>query len=376
MFSYLPFDDFIVLFSLAYKISNKFFFNKKQVMFISEYDSKLMWNLKFIKDQLEKDKNVEIFVLASKDRIADTGFKNIIKLFFEIGKSKVILTDSHFKLLHYIKPSKNQCLIQTWHGCGAFKKVGYSRFWERKPRQLIQTYDRKYDYIFSTTKNVNKFHSEAFGVYENNIAPVGLPRTDVFFDEKYAEEMRNNFYKKYPQLKDKKILLYAPTLRLSDYKDFDSMFNPNEIFEELNEEYAILIKLHIRTEGEFEINDEYSNYIIDIPKEDSINDLMFVTDVLITDYSSIVFEASLINIPMIFYTYDLEEYIAENGLYYEFYDFAPGKIVYTQKDIIKSIKNNDFEEYKIEPFKNYFFDDLDGKSTQRAIDLIQKSLKK
>ncbi|MCQ2481796.1 MAG: CDP-glycerol glycerophosphotransferase family protein, partial [Clostridia bacterium] len=93
-------------------------------------------------------------------------------------------------------------------------------------------------------------------------------------------------------------------------------------------------------------------------------------DLLITDYSSAVFEASLLNIPMLLYAYDLEEYTAERDFYYEFKSFVPGKIVKTQAELINAVNEGDFEKEKIPAFRDKFFTDTDGKSSQRVADKI------
>ena len=102
--------------------------------------------------------------------------------------------------------------------------------------------------------------------------------------------------------------------------------------------------------------------------------MLFVTDLLITDYSSVIFEASLLNIPMLFYAYDLDEYISSRDFYYEFKGFVPGKIVCSADELINSIKEKDFEAEKINDFKNKFFDSLDGKSSKRIADKILNDL--
>ena len=103
---------------------------------------------------------------------------------------------------------------------------------------------------------------------------------------------------------------------------------------------------------------------------EELNDLLFVTDVLITDYSSVVFEASLLDIPMLFYAFDLQSYISSRGFYYEYDDFVPGKIVSNMGDIIKSVEDKDFEAEKIDAFKHRFFDELDGRAGYRVANLI------
>jgi len=89
----------------------------------------------------------------------------------------------------------------------------------------------------------------------------------------------------------------------------------------------------------------------------------------------VVFEAALLDIPMLFYAFDLEEYISQRSFYFEFKNFVPGKIVYTQKELEEAIKNKDFQEEKIHSFKSKFFDYTDGKSTERVTNLILERLK-
>ena len=101
-----------------------------------------------------------------------------------------------------------------------------------------------------------------------------------------------------------------------------------------------------------------------------------MSDHLITDYSSVVFEASLLDIPMLLYAYDLDRYISSRGFYYEYEDMAPGKIVRTYSDLVDSIEAGDFENDKLLEFKKRFFDDLDGRSTDRTGELIVSCLNK
>ena len=196
-------------------------------------------------------------------------------------------------------------------------------------------------------------------------------------DKEYASEIRSSFYERYPQLKNKKIMLFAPTFRgngqMSAFYPTDA-FDIEKAYEGLGGEYAILIKLHPFCEERFEIPEKYSDMIIDMSDEDELNDLLFVTDLLVTDYSSVIFEASLLNIPMMFYAFDLYDYIASRDFYYDFEGFVPGKIVFSENELINAINKKDFESEKVDGFKNKFFDDLDGKSSERVTDLILENL--
>ena len=127
-----------------------------------------------------------------------------------------------------------------------------------------------------------------------------------------------------------------------------SAFSPVEVYEQLKGEYAIIIKLHPFCQERFEIPEEYKDVIIDLSDDDELNDLLFVTDLLVTDYSSVVFEASLLNIPMMFYAFDLYDYISSRDFYYDFEGFVPGKIVFCLHTVY-SLPPPYFHDWKVLP---------------------------
>ncbi|MDE5863214.1 MAG: CDP-glycerol glycerophosphotransferase family protein, partial [Lachnospiraceae bacterium] len=202
---------------------------------------------------------------------------------------------------------------------------------------------------------------------------------DVFFKEEYKVAIRENLYETYPVLKDKKIVLFAPTFRGNGvgtaYYPFER-FDTGKLLKTLGEDYVLIIKHHPFVKETHPVDDKIGERILDLSKESEINDLLFITDVLITDYSSVIFEASLLNIPMLFYAFDLEEYVVNRDFYYPFKNFVPGRIVRTQEDIADSIKSGEYGQDKIKDFKHRFFDDLDGKSSERVADFILSLLDK
>ena len=103
-----------------------------------------------------------------------------------------------------------------------------------------------------------------------------------------------------------------------------------------------------------------------------VNDLLFAVDLLITDYSSIVFEYSTLGRPMLFFAYDLDEYVASRDFYEPFESFVPGRIVRTFPELLDAIRRDDYEAEKVEPFARRHFAHLDGGSTDRVIDLITR----
>ena len=297
----------------------------------------------------------------------------------ELATAKYVFVDDASLILSSIPLRKETVAINLWHACGAFKTFGCSRMGRPGGQTQQSKNHRNYDYALVSSQNIAKFYAEGFGISEDKVAATGIPRTDVFFDKAYKEKVTREFYEKYPQLKDKKIVLFAPTFRgngkLSGYYPVDRL-DVNKLYEDLGEKYAIIVKHHPFVNNRSHICKKYKDYIIDLSANSELNDLLFVTDVLITDYSSVVFEASLLDIPMLMYAYDLERYISSRGFYYEYEDMAPGKIVRTYSDLVTAIEQQDFENDKLQEFKKRFFDDLDGRSTVRAGELIVECTKK
>ena len=350
---------------------------QSRITFVSGRRDEISGNEKFVYDLIKDRENIdfEFLMINSVDEFRK--FKNTKKFYKLYATSKVVIVDDYFNLLNSVKKRDDVTLFQLWHACGAFKTFGFSRIGKvGGPKQTAPSH-RMYDYATVSSEGIAKYYAEGFGISDKNVLPTGVPRTDIFFDKEYEEGIKSSFYSRYPQLKDKKIILFAPTFRGNGQRGAFyplNVFNPEEFLNKVGDDYAIILKLHPFCNERYEIAPELSERLIDLSDEDELNDLLFVTDLLVTDYSSSVFEASLLGIPMLFYPYDLYQYISERDFYCDYETFVPGKIAFTQDDMIKAVIDGDFEEYKIEPFKNKFFSHADGKSAQRVADAIIKAL--
>ena len=342
-----------------------------RVTFISNRRNKISGNYESIYKELIKNENIEIkTVLDTRESLV-----SCFKYGYYLATSKVILIDDYIRSVYEIKKRKDNYLIQVWHACGAFKTFGFSRLskegcWPQESRS-----HRTYDYCTVSSKKVAKYYAEAFGMNINSIISTGVPRTDIFFDDNYKLKIKEKIYASYPMLNDKKVILFAPTFRGSSKKEGNYphyRFDYEKIFEKFGDEYRIIIKHHPHVNNKLTIPEKYKDKIIDLSGNEELNDLLFITDVLITDYSSVIFEACLLNIPMLFYAFDLQEYISSRGFYYEYLSFVPGKIVYNMDEIITALSDNDFESEKIENFKKEFFDYFDGNSGKRVSEFIEK----
>ncbi len=345
----------------------------QSVSFISQRSDQLEGNFKFVYDELKKHPQIKLRFFLNLRTIERMTYLDIFRFCKACAFSQVVLVDEYVPSMYTIKLRKPTKLIQLWHACGAFKTFGFSRIGMPGAPTQASPAHRNYDYVTVSSSNIRIWYAQGFGLPMKAIVPTGVPRTDMFSDPQYVEQVRKQFYEKYPQLKTKKILLFAPTFRGNGketaYYPMEK-FQPEKIYEQTGREYAILIKQHPFVPDRIEIPDQYKDVILDMSDFPEINDLLFVSDLVITDYSSLIFEASLLELPMLFYVYDLEEYTNERDFYFDFGPTIPGKKVFSQSELIKAINESDFEQEKVKGFSEKYFDDHDGKSTERVTKLI------
>ncbi len=366
------------IFKQCYGFYNMYKIQSNKITFISLRRDDISGNFAFVYNRLKNDKSLDINFILSDHTISDMTFKEIRTFTKACATSKVVILDEFTPQIHYINLRPQTKLIQLWHACGAFKTFGFTRLSKPQGSPQPTRNHRSYDYVTVSSAYCKKCHSEGFGIPTDNVVATGIPRTDVFFDDEYKKNAKEKFFAAHPEFKGKKIILFAPTFRgmVKETAFYPTeMFDLNEVCSKLPEDYVFIVKHHPFVKDEQPIPEKYKHRIIDLSEDTELNDLLFVTDVIITDYSSLVFEASLLDIPMIFYVFDLEKYINERDFYFDFKLYAPGKIVYSQEQLIDVINKEDYCTEKIKPFADMFFDYRDGKSTERVVNLIYDNLK-
>ncbi len=291
---------------------------------------------------------------------------------YEMATSKFILVDDFEPIVYVLKLRENQHLVQVWHAMGAFKKFGYSR----KSAEKNSLTHKNYTEAIVSSPEISAVYAQAFGIDESRIKPVGVPRTDMLFDEDYKAKTIARLYEKEPRLKEKKICLFAPTFRGSNVHD---AYYPNEflhiekLLNELGDDWAVILKYHPFIKNPPEIPESVKNSVFDFGDEREINDILFITDVLVTDYSSVIFENAILNNPLVLYAPDLEEYDGERGFYFEYNAYSCGQIVERESDLAAAIRNAGSNNEKMEEFRKRFVSLCDGNSCRRFAEEILKA---
>ncbi len=200
-----------------------------------------------------------------------------------------------------------------------------------------------------------------------------MPRIDEFLDEEYRKEKTEMLYKSFPVCKNKKVILFAPTYRGKNKKNAYYPYNIidfDKLYEACGNEYVILFKVHPWISEPVPLQKKHADKFIDVAEYSNINDLFYITDLLITDYSSSIFEYSLMNKPMLFFAYDEIQYSFSRGFHRDYKHSAPGKIVYTFDELIYAINEKDFEFEKVKQYVEFHFDYVDSNSSDRVIDWL------
>lgn len=265
---------------------------------------------------------------------------------------------------------KKTIYINTWHGI-ALKKIGN----DCKGRKDYDFSD--IDYLCVSGEYDKKVCNTAFNTSEKNYLCCGMPRND----ELYAinEDRILNLKKELNIPLNKKIILYAPTWRDSINNgityDIKPPINFGKWKDELGDDYIILFRAHVITTKIMGI--EFNDFVRDFSNHPYVNDLLIVTDLLITDYSSIAMDYSITERPILCFGYDYDDYLITRGCYVDANDVFPNGVQYTEEEIINKIKNINYynEKEKTIIFKERFRE-YGGNATKECSDIILKSISK
>lgn len=290
----------------------------------------------------------------------------------------------NYRMSDHIYPKKDQVYIQLWHGT-PLKRLGYdinisdnAMNSKTEIREKYRVDAQKFKYIlapshFAAEKFVSAWNLKNVG-REETVVELGYPRNDFLIN--YTEQDVLNIKKELNLPDDKKYILYAPTWRDNQHKAgvgyvYQTEVDFDKLRAQLGDEYVILFRAHYLVANSFDF-DRYKGFVYDVSRVNDINHLYVVSDMLVTDYSSVFFDYANLKRPEIFYMYDLEAYGTEIRGFYIDLDELPGPIVKTEDELIHAIKNahkNDYTE-KYDAFNKKFNYLDDGYAAKRVVETI------
>jgi CDP-ribitol ribitolphosphotransferase len=348
---------------------------RRDIVFVTELSKDLTGNLERIRERMVErglTATHRLRVVSRSSPTAPWRPADLIRLPWWLARAAVIVTDGHIELVQVASWSVRT--VEVWHAYGAFKLMGYSL--AGRPGEL-SPFSRAYKGYAAVTVGSDAdipVYAEAFGLPEERIHPTGIPRVDRFFDPVGREAAIQHVRAAIPGSVGRRTILLAPTyrgrVREAGY-DFGRL-DWQAIHELCLEQDAIfIVRPHPFVRAPLDIPPSLGDRIVDGRGLDvDTNDLLLVVDLLITDYSSVIYEFSTLNRPMLFFAYDLEAYAAERGFYQPYEAFVPGRIVRTCEELVDAIRRNDCQVEKVRPFALRHVGGTDGRSTDRVVDLI------
>lgn len=363
----------MLAFIIGQKLCGSGLIRDDNVLFISDVRDEMGGNFECVYNALDKSRyNIDIF-FKDKQLHRET-VSDAMLIARKLRSARYILLEDVFNYLQFYDPLPGQEIIQLWHAEGAYKKFGFSR---RGEDIKISPGHRKYTKAIVSAEAIRGCYAEGYGITEDKVIATGIPRTDVFYDEEWKREVRAEFLRSHPEIGDRKIIFLAPTYRGTKVPeaDYDMSRVPVErLRERYGDEYVLVTKMHPAAYNNMLLSGrrlgDDSGFWIDVSGVRDVNDILPAADILITDYSSIIFDWLLLDRPVIYYVYDRDEYAGDRGMYFPFGEYVYGAVCMDEDELIEAVGRADMCTEKRDAFRRKFMSACDGHATDRVAGLI------
>ncbi|QBO36594.1 CDP-glycerol glycerophosphotransferase family protein [Periweissella cryptocerci] len=284
--------------------------------------------------------------------------------------------------------NQQQLYAQTWHGT-PLKKLGVDMARVQMPGTDTLKYKNnftnevaKWNALISPNRYSSDIFRRAFN-FNGEMLEIGYPRNDkLFMDDNPTQIAALKAKLQIPA--NKKVALYAPTWRDNQFANigeytFELPFDLAQLRAQLGDEYVLVTRMHYLIANQLDFTG-YEDFVINASDYSDISDLYLVSDVLITDYSSVFFDYAILNRPVIFYAYDIDAYGEElRGFYMDYQTDLPGTIIKDTTALISELQQlstNGFAvDERMAKFRELFVVDSKGKSAAEFVDYIQVHVK-
>ncbi|RCV52716.1 bifunctional glycosyltransferase/CDP-glycerol:glycerophosphate glycerophosphotransferase [Marinitenerispora sediminis] len=298
--------------------------------------------------------------------------------FYEsLARARYLVTNSRQPAWFTRRP--DQTVVQTWHG-SMLKRIGFDieniRGKSRDYHEKLAWETRQWDYLVSPSPWATPILRRAFR-FEGEILETGYPRNDIFFSAE-REALAERTRRRLGLPEGRKVILYAPTWRDDKYytrgkHKLDLHLDLRRMYDKLGDDHVLLVRRHPRVVDSVPIVGE--DFVYDVSLYPEIMELFLITDILVTDYSSMMFDFANTGRPMLFFTYDIESYRDNlRGFYFDFEETAPGPLLLESDDVIASVLGIDevagsyADRYRA--FVDQFCPLDDGRAAARVVDRV------
>jgi CDP-ribitol ribitolphosphotransferase len=293
---------------------------------------------------------------------------------YRVASSRVVIVDDYFFPIYPVKKRSGVTIIQVWHACGAFKRFGRATLESEWGADEIflkwVPIHANYDLTLVSSASIAQIYADAFGQpVEQITAAFGIPRTDALAPSPRRDAAEREVRTRLGLRDNRTTILYAPTFRGADLKGAGApeLLDIAALFRALGDQYRLILRLHPFVKSAMRIPEEARDFVVDASREPDVNEVMLAADILVTDYSSIIFEYALLNRPMAFLAPDLAAYERERDFFFDYRSGVPGPVVQATEQLVAWINAKAFDLPRVAKFAAESFDVMDGHATERLV---------
>ena len=361
---------------LLYKYIASFIYNifkikktKNKLLLLSRQSTEIPLDFSLLKKEFEEN-NIKVKYISTKYNKGIINFIrysfNFLLSLYHLADSKYCVIDGYLPQISTLKHKEDLKVLQIWHALGAIKKFGFQSLDKKEGRKQelanMLNMHKNYTYISSPSKNTSQIYEKAFATDKKQIKIIGMPRVDYLLKMKENKNEDKEIYKDYPYLKEKKTIVYVPTFRKKSKIKYEELINIVD-----KNEFNLIIRLHPLDKNiipvENSISRKYNTY-----------DLLNIADYIVTDYSAIMLEASILNKPLYLYVYDYNKYKKNRGLNIDLKKELKKAIVYNETELINKIKREEYDYMSLIRFKNKYVETLNFNNTKAIYNLLVKEI--
>lgn len=353
----------------------------KKVLLVKEKLDTLPATFSILKPYLEQRYDMQVTFLGLGKEITSRMeyHRRCQHLVDEMASAAYVFLDDGSDVISCVDLRSETKVVQLWHACGAFKKWGMStadkQFGNTAEKLRQHPFYGNLSLVPVSAPEVAWAYREAMMLEDTPdvVQPLGVSRTDAFFNHDFAQSSEEWLHAAYPQTQNRKVILYAPTFRgttrnaqAPDQLDIAAMK------QQLGDDFALVVRHHPLAKDVKPIPPELADFACLSSADDPIDALLTTADMLVTDYSSVIFEYALLQRPMLFFAYDLADYDDWRGFYYDFEEMTPGPIVADTEALIEHIKQAtaSFDPTEVTAFRDKFMSACDGHATERICEYV------
>src|SRR5699024_10363090 len=315
---------YLFVFRILFNIF-KLFPQKKKTAFVTSFGDNVLYTV----NALEKQHSEEIVILETDQcqvNFNDNDGRTVvhfelshpfdwIRSIYHLATSRMIFIDNYFGFLAVSTFHSHVTCIQLCHASGAIRQfcLNYpsNQFSTKRSIERFHKVYQRFDHVVVGSEKMTDIFKESFGLDDDRMLRTGIPRTDFYFEESSKAVAISALKQAFPSIDGRRVILYAPTFRDNDLESADIKLDIERLYRAFKNDYVLLLRLHPAIQGVF-VN-EHPKFVVDVSAYPDIHHVLVGTDILITDYSSIPFEFSFLEKPMIFFAYDLDEYKETRG---------------------------------------------------------------